>query len=400
MTTTVLIAGGGIGGLTAALALAQEHCDIHVFEQADGFDEVGAGIQLSPNCVHVLYQLGLSQGLAKVASEPEALEIRHFKDGHRIARSALGETARRSFGYPYYHVHRADLLKVLSDTAGNTHNITLHTNTRIEGYHTYEDTVSVEVDNRTYTGNALIGADGIRSTIRARLFGEEPARYTGNVAWRALIPANRVPANTISPTATLWWGPNRHFVHYYVRGGQLINCVCVIEKHEQELESWDRRGDLHELKTEFSGWHGTITTLIESIDPDTCFKWGLFDRPPMPAWSRGNIGLLGDACHPTLPFMAQGAAMAIEDAAVLAACIGKFDHPGTAFAEYERLRKPRTEYVQKASRRNARIFHMATPLRGIRDMLAGPAQTRVMNKLFDYDPYALVNESGASEPDG
>lgn len=390
MTKTVLIAGGGIGGLTAALALAREGCRIHVFEQADGFDEVGAGIQLSPNCVRVLDHLGLSRQLSAVASEPDAVNIRQWQHGNLISQSPLGETARAQFGYPYYHIHRADLLKILTDQAAASENISLHTNARVEGYKEQDQGVSVHFASGEMSGDLLIGADGIRSTVRARLFGEQAPQYTGNVAWRALIPVERLPTGMLAPVTTLWWGPGKHFVHYQVRGGKLVNCVCVIEKEEQELESWHRHGDIEELRQAFSDWHPIINTLVDNIDPGTCFKWGLFDRPPMRSWSKGNVTLLGDACHPTLPFMAQGAAMAIEDAAVLAACLRKFGNNIYALSQYERLRKPRTDYVQGASRRNARIFHMGAPLHWARDLAASRAQRRIMKRLYSYDPLTAV----------
>lgn len=391
MTKTVLIVGGGIGGLTAALALARENCRIHLLEQAPEFDEVGAGIQLSPNCVRVLDHLGLSRQLAQVSCKPEAVDVRHWRNGHLIARTPLGDTACSKFGYPFYHIHRADLLKVLTDQAAATQTISLHTNARVEGYQEYQGRVSVHFAGEELTGDLLIGADGIHSTIRAQLFGEQSPRYTGNIAWRALIPVERLPADMLSPVTTLWWGPGKHFVHYQVREGKLVNCVCVIEKKEQELESWNRQGDYRELKREFSGWHPIIDTLVDNIDAGTCFKWGLFDRLPMTSWSNGNVTLLGDACHPTLPFMAQGAAMAMEDAAVLAACLGKFADNAKALKQYERLRKPRTTYVQRASRRNARIFHMGAPFRWARDLAAPRAQRRIMDRLYAYDPLTVID---------
>lgn len=384
--STVLIAGGGIGGLTAALALAQTGKTVRLFEQAQAFTEVGAGIQLSPNCVRVLHDLGLAQELSNAASRPTAIDIRDWRHGHRITSTKLADRALARYGYPYYHIHRADLLDILLHRLSRYDKVHLHLNARVQTCHDREQEVVVRAGDNEFSGAMLIGADGIHSVVRARLFGDEAPRYTGNVAWRALVPAASLPVGLVEPTATLWWGPGAHFVHYYVRGGELINCVCIVERDAEELESWSHHADPGDLKTEFVGWHRIVRTIIDNIDGDTCFKWGLFDRPPMNTWSRGRITLLGDACHPTLPFMAQGAAMAIEDAAVLAACVDRFDEPRDAFARYERLRQQRTAWVQRSSSRNATIFHMRSPLRWGRNLFAGPAQARIMDRLFAFDP--------------
>ena len=257
----------------------------------------------------------------------------------------------------------------------------------------------MEANDQRTVGRILIGADGIHSTVRSQLFGSQAPRFTGNVAWRALIPAARLPKGLIRPMATAWWGPHKHFVHYFVRGGELVNCVCVVEKKGWEVESWTERGDRSELQADFAGWHETVRLLIDNMDPDNCFKWALYDRSPMARWSQGRVTLLGDACHPTLPFMAQGAAMAIEDGAVLAGVLAQ-DREGDGIPDqlqrYESLRKPRTARIQSGSRRNAKLFHMSGVPAWFRDRAVAKAPGNVMRWLFEYDALAAGNSNDPS----
>ena len=381
----LLVSGGGIGGLSAALSLAQSRFEVEVFEQAPEFGEVGAGIQLSPNATRVLHHLGLADALEACAFVPARTEFRSWKTGKLISTNPLGESLRESYGFPYYHVHRGDLLGVLVDAARTVDRITLHTSARVEGFEQDGSGVRVTVSGAKRPGDALIGADGIHSVVRAGLFGLESATFTGNVAWRALVPVTRLPKGLIPPAATVWWGPRGHFVCYYVRRGTLVNCVCVREKQGWEVESWTEPGEYAELKDDFAGWNDAVQALIDNADRDALYKWALHDRPPMPHWGTGAVTLLGDACHPTLPFMAQGAAMAIEDGAVLAACLrGSSDVPA-ALSRYEELRRDRTAGIQLGSRRNARLFHLRGVQAWVRNRAARRAGARSMAPLFDYD---------------
>ncbi len=381
----VLFVGGGIGGLTAALCCARQGLPASVFEQAPEFGEVGAGIQLSPNCTRVLHDLGLASELSAVGFLPQGVEMRDWKSGRVLSFNPLGDAALEQFGFPYYHVHRADLLQVLVKAARENPRIALHTDARVERIAPRTSGAAVEIGGVTHEGDLLVGADGIHSVVRTALFGAEAPTFTGNVAWRGLVPADRLPPGLVRPMATAWWGPNKHFVHYYVRRGELVNCVCVVEKQGWEVESWTERGDQAELKADFAGWHDTIQQLIDHMDPDACYKWALFDRPPMARWSEGCVTLLGDACHPTLPFMAQGAAMAIEDAAVLARCVSQAGDLPESLARYESLRRSRTARVQAGSRRNARIFHLAGFKAWLRNRAVGRASGGAMRKLYGYD---------------
>jgi len=381
----VLIVGGGIGGLTAALCLAREGHDIELFEQAPDFSEVGAGLQLSPNCTRVLHHLGLEEALRQFAFLPQGTQFRDWKSGRVIAEQPLGDTVLSTYGSPYYHMHRGDLLQVLVAAAQKTPGIRLNTDARVTALQQQPDGVQLSLGDNHCDGDLLVGADGIHSVVRSLLWGQQQPTFTGNIAWRAVVPVERLPAGLIRPMSTVWWGPHRHFVHYYVRRGELVNCVCVVEKRGWEVESWTEPGDYQELKNDFAGWHSDIQTLIDSADRDSLYKWALFDRPPMPQWGEGRVTLLGDACHPTLPFMAQGAAMAIEDGAVLAACLGRDGPISSRLQRYEQLRRPRTAGIQTGSRRNATVFHMTGIKAWLRNRAANKAGQRSMANLFGYD---------------
>ncbi len=401
-TTRLLIAGGGIGGITAALCLARAGFEVAVFEQARQLGEVGAGIQLSPNCTRVLHNLGLEEPLRSRAFLPQATQFKHWRSGRLIAEHVLGEQITARYGMPYYHIHRGDLLDVLARAAEDTSAVSLHLGQSVQDLVQTDDGVKVTITDGAATtqqvGAALIGADGIHSVVRETLWGRQNPRFTGNVAWRALVPAGRLPAGLIPPTAAVWWGPGKHFVHYYVRGGELINCVCVVEKEGWTTESWTQPGDLSELQQDFSGWHSHIQQLVGGVDKDTLYKWALFDREPMSGWGKGCITLLGDACHPTLPFMAQGAAMAIEDGAVLAGCLKRFGVVD-GLSRYEDLRRARTAAIQMGSRRNARVFHLSGVKAWLRDRMAKRAGHRVTDSLYRYNALSVAEQgemSGAS----
>jgi salicylate hydroxylase len=386
-----VVVGGGIGGLTAALCLTRRGLSVTVVEQAPRFEEIGAGIQLSPNCTRVLHCLGLEEALRQDAFLPEATQFRHWRTGKVISQSPLGEAALARFGTPYYHMHRGDLLKVLVTAAEADPLIRLITGLRIDTVTQDDSGVRAEAGGEILEGEYLVGADGIHSVVRAALWGAEKPRFTGNVAWRALVPADRLPPGLIRPMSTAWWGPGRHFVHYFVRRGELVNCVCVVEKAGWEVESWTEPGDHAELRADFAGWHETIGQLIDNMDRDSLFKWALHDRAPMGRWSQGRITLLGDACHPTLPFMAQGAAMAIEDAAVLADCLAA-EGGERALRRYETLRLKRTARIQNGSRRNATLFHLSGVKAWLRDRAARKAGERTMDGLYGYNVFEAMNQ--------
>ena len=352
----VIIVGAGIGGCAAALALRRAGCRVDVYEQALEKTEVGAGIQISPNASRLLQRYGLGTELESVAVRPVAVEARRWQDGKILAREDLGESIAAAYGAPYYHIHRADLLRILSAPIMND---ALHLAKRcvriIENGHT----VRAEFQDGTYAeADILVGADGIHSVVREYLFGKELPRFSGNVAYRGLVPAERVAGFGIEFKSTNWMGPRGHFVHYYVSSGRYLNFVAVTEQSNWTHESWTDRADLAEVHAYYEGWHPQIHAILDGVQ--ATFKWALFDREPLNAWSKGRVTLLGDACHPMLPYMAQGAAQAIEDGAALAACLqrGRPEKVADLLREYEAIRQPRTAAIQALARQNSRIFHL------------------------------------------
>lgn len=390
---SIAIIGGGIGGLTSALCLARCGYRVHVLEQASAIVEAGAGIQLSPNATKVLLQLGLGDALAAVCVQPEATHIRNWRSGRQISQTPLGEAAQTRYGAPYYHAHRGDLIKLLADAATSEPNIDIHLGLRIEDFVQNVDHVALTARGQTERFDIMVGADGIHSVVRAKLWGEQQPDFTGNMAWRMLVPIDGLPKEMVVPKTTVWWGPGKHFVHYLVSGGRYMNCVCVVETNTWHAESWTEAGSVGELRADFGGWHEDIQTLLTQADESTLFKWGLFDRPPMDRWSQGRVTLLGDACHPTLPFMAQGAAMAIEDAVILANCLTGQTDVARALQRYAELRRSRTARIQRGSRRNARVFHMSGIQAWFRDRAASRAGQQAMDGLYRYDPLTVGLDS-------
>lgn len=352
----VLIAGGGIGGITALLALRQRGIAAELFEQAAAFGQVGAGLQVSGNATRVLRTLGLGDALARVAYYPEGRDYRAWDNGDRLYYTPLGKRAEAHFGAPYYTAHRADLLDVLLGGLGTE---SFHLGSRIERFDQDDDSVTITLaDGSTATGDILIGADGIHSTVRGQMFGKELPRYTGNVAWRGLVPAERVAHLDVAEVAGVWMGPNRSIVQYYIAAGKTFNWIGISRTEQPARESWLAEGRIEDALAEYSGWHGTIRTIIAATP--RVLRQALYDREPLPDWRIGRVVLLGDAAHPMMPFYAQGAAQSIEDAYVLAGCLAATpDAPVAALERYVKLRQPRTAWMQGLSRREEELYQMA-----------------------------------------
>lgn len=352
----VVIAGAGIGGLCVALALAKQGVQVVVCEQAASLGEVGAGLQISPNALKVLRQLGLEVELSGLAFVPQYAAIRDYKSGEYYLKSSLGEQAEVRYGAPYWHLHRADLHQVLAAACAKA-GVELVLNAVVTGYR--ENTELNQVcllleDGGEFSADLLIGADGIRSKVREQMLGQERPNFMGQVAWRGVIPVSDLIVN-IKPDACVWVGPGRHFVSYYLRGGDYVNFVAVEERSDWQSESWREEGDVEELKRAFANWHPEVSELIKSAS--STFLWALNGRNELPTWHEGRVVLLGDACHPMLPFMAQGAAMAIEDAFVLAKYLSRHTL-SDALLKYEQVRKPRATKIQQMSKANAGLYHM------------------------------------------
>jgi len=357
---TVIIAGAGIGGLSCALALIRRGFRAVVLEQADRLEEAGAGIQLSPNATRILIDLGLAARLIPVVVAPEAIRILRGRNGREIARTILGAAVAFRYGAPYWVVHRGDLQAALVESLQAAPDGALRLGCRVEDFAVHPRGVTVQVRSSGGIGDehgiALVGADGLWSSLRARLGDRTPVQFCGRTAWRAIIPANRTLPDPLGPATYLWLGPEGHLVHYPVKSGQAINIVAIVRDDWRD-PGWHARGARTEILERFSGWAWGARALLAV--PDVWFKWALFERPVLHRWSSGPVTLLGDAAHPMLPFLAQGGAMAIEDAAVLADCLGRGpDEPALAFATYEGLRRSRTQRVQRASRGNGRIYHL------------------------------------------
>ncbi len=356
----IIIVGGGIGGLTAALSLHAYGFGCELFEQNTEFGEVGAGIQISPNALHVFRALGVEQKLEAVAFEPRGGAVRNYRTGKVEMMTPFKGFCEKHYGAKYLHIHRADLLKVLEEAVKST-DIKLHLNKRAKAYEQENNHITlITEDNAKYKSDLLVGADGLHSIMRAQMLGGEPARFTGQVAWRGIVPAEKLPKDFIPPDANIWLGPGRHFVAYYLRCGRLINFVAVEDRDQWTEENWNVEGDLADVRAAFAGWDERIRFLLEACEE--CFLSGLFDRACLPRWIDGRAVLLGDACHPMLPFMAQGAAMAIEDGFVLARLLAdKSQSLGQRLISYQTQRKPRASLLQELSRGNARIYHMRSP---------------------------------------
>lgn len=357
MTQRILIAGAGIAGLCTAIALLQRGFRVTICEQAETLRETGAGVQISPNGTRVLASLGVLDTLRRLAVEPTAKTIRLWNSGETWSLFDLGAMSVAEYGFPYLMVHRGDLHTTLANAVMQLDPDAIRQGAGVVGVENRADGVTVSLSNgERVSGDILIGADGIHSGVREAVFGSGPAHFTGCMAWRGVIPSSRLPTHIRLDVGTNWVGPGRHVVTYPLRAGKLFNFVGVVERSGWETESWTSKGRREECADDFPGWHPDVHALIDNIDVH--YRWALMSRPPMERWSAGRVVLVGDACHPMLPFMAQGAVMAIEDSITLARCLAKNpdDHIG-AFSAYEAERVTRANRCVVAAERNRDIFH-------------------------------------------
>jgi salicylate hydroxylase len=387
----VLIAGAGIGGLTVALALLQRGFEVEIFEQAGALHEVGAGIQLGPNGSRLLIALGLGSAMQDVVAEPSGKEVRLWNTGDAWKLFDLGQDCRERFGAPYWMVHRGDFHRVLHEAVDRSSPGAIHLSSRVVSCAESGATIAVQLeDGRQFEGDVVIGADGVHSCLRAHLFDTARASFTGLMAWRGIVPMERLPQELQRPVGANWHGPGGHVVTYPLRRGTLLNFVGVVERSDWLSDSWTEQGTKEECARDFTGWHPLVHDIINNLD--AAYKWALIGHPPMSVWSRGRATLVGDACHPTLPFMAQGAIMAMEDGAILARCLEA--EPGNvpaALRRYESLRIERTTRVVVGSAANTDRFHnpvLADPTRARAHMAREypPDKGRTLyDWLFEYD---------------
>ena len=396
---TVIVAGAGIGGLTAALALKRNGFRVIVLEQAERLQETGAGIQLSPNAARLLIELGFGDRLQPHVVAPQAVRVLNAKNGREIVRIPLGNTAAQRYGAPYWIIHRGDLQAVLGAAVAQEIDISLKLGMRMEDFVTHPNGVTVSARSGTAAwnefGHALIAADGLWSMSRERLGFSESPRFSGRVAWRALVPAADVLPEFREPLIHLWLGADAHLVHYPVKGGKVINIV-VITADDWNAEGWSEPASRIDLLPRFTAarWAPQARALVRL--PEAWLKWALFERRPLMNWTQDAAALLGDAAHPMLPFLAQGGAMAIEDAVVAAQCLARWpDDAATALRTYAAIRRGRTRRVQRQAARNGQHYH----LKGVSAMLRNAAMgvmggehlLRHYDWLYDWRPPAALS---------
>jgi salicylate hydroxylase len=348
---SIAIIGGGIGGLAAALSLMRQGFDVHVYEQAPVKREVGAGLMMTPNVIRLLYGLGFTEQMQALGVATIGVRQRRWDDGRTLLYSPVAGTPDEP---PlFFTSHRADVLSMLMDPVPQDR---LHLGHRLAGFADRGDRVDMQFDNGARAqADIMVGADGIHSTVRGSLFGPEKPRFTGCVAYRGMVTASKI-AHLDVAECQIWMGPGKHFVHYPVRAGQLVNFVCLIDRDGWTKESWTEPGDVSDALAAYEGWHPQVRAVISSVEET--FVWGLFDRAPLPRWSVNRVTLLGDACHPMLPFLAQGAAQAVEDGVTLAALLSSSDDAVAALRRYETLRLPRTALIQTTAGGNKTRNHL------------------------------------------
>ncbi len=396
----VIVAGAGIAGLTTALALARAGLRATVFEQAARLEETGAELQLGPNATRVLLALGLGPRLAPLVTVPQAIRVMSARSGREITRIPLGRRVEQRYGAPYWVLHRSDLQAALADAADEEQDVEVTLGARVEDFAAHVHGITVlarrHKDVVNERGIALIGADGLWSQVRECLQRPRQPRFSHRTAWRALVAAEAVPPEFREPKVHLWLGLDAHLVHYPVKNGRLINVVGIVPD-EWNKPGWSAAGKRDDILRHFARftWSEKARDLIAL--PERWLKWALFERRNPFRGGSGPVTLVGDAAHPMLPFLAQGAGMAIEDAAVLADCLAQYRSPPDAFRNYEAVRAPRTQRVRDASRKQGKIYGMSGPEVLVRNfgmrLLGGERLLARQDWLYSWKPPARFREA-------
>ena len=355
----VLIAGAGLGGLAAGLALLRRGVDVELYEQAPELKEVGAGVQISANGTGVLFALGLEEGVRHWGVHALDKEIRLWNSGQTwsLFKSLKPSSGGERYAYPMFMLHRGDLHAMLVQAVRSLKPNAITLSRRVTGFR--QDSQGADLlfeDGSLARGDVLVGADGLHSVIRRQLFGEAKAMFTGQVAWRGLVPIDKLPKDQRRLVGTNWVGPKAHVTCYPVHRGELFNFVGQVDRTDWKVESWTAEGTVEECLADFPGWHPHVLAMIRSAP--RLFKWGLFLREPLTRWTEGRVGLLGDSCHAMLPYLGQGANMALEDSYVLARCLDEWrSEPRVALERYERARRERATLVVNRSAEMTGTFH-------------------------------------------
>jgi salicylate hydroxylase len=378
----IMVVGAGIGGLAAALSLQRAGHRVRVYEQADTLGEVGAGLSISPNGALGLAALGVIDEFRRVAYAPDFQVVRHYQTGRILAQVPRGERLEERYGERYYVVHRADLHTVLAKAVLTNDPKSILTGRRFVDMHQDDQGVSVRFETGEWQRAAcLIGADGVRSRIRSTLFGAEEVKFTGYVAWRGLVPMEKVPREALDPPSQIFIGPGHMVNRYPVRNGQLLNFVAFAERTGWVEEGWSIPASKLELAEEFGGWHPWVTDIIANAPEEKLFKWALCARSPLMRWVLGKTALLGDAAHPILPYLGQGAVLAIEDAVLLGRAFSGSEDVTQALARYESARVGRARFVVERSTLQAPRFQSPNP-----DSFHHEVPVDEALGLFEYNP--------------
>jgi salicylate hydroxylase len=379
-----VIIGAGIGGLTTALALQQQNFKVRIYEQAKTLTEVGAGLTLSPNANHALNFLGLESQLSKAAMIPRSGGVRHYQTGEMLITNDRDLSPRERYGADYLQIHRADLHEILMDAVLKNDPNCVKNGYRLKSFEQSNyNVISADFyNNKSINCNILVGCDGIHSAVREIIFGKNEPRFTGYIAWRGLVPVEKLSSDILYPDSAICTGPEQTFTRYIIRDGSLLNYIAIAKRDGWENESWTIRSQVDEVLDEFSDWSPDVKRIIAATPEDELYKWALFDRDPLPFWNLGHVTLLGDAAHAMLPSLGQGAAMAIEDAVVLARSFASSDTVTEALKRYQSARHARTSFVLEESRNNIKRLQ--------RPDTSGYNQKTHKNEeilgLFDYNP--------------